>query len=82
VTILAEIGNFMDFKKAEQLAAWAGLIPSAYQSADKLVTGNITKHGSRHLRWIIVQVAQSIAYLNNSILKTFFLRIRGRSDIM
>jgi transposase len=78
VTILAEIGNFMDFKKPEQLAAWAGLVPSVYQSADKLVTGKITKHGSRHLRWILVQVAQSIAHLNNSYLKTFFLRIRGR----
>ena len=30
VTILAEIGNFMDFKKAEQLEAWAGLVPSVY----------------------------------------------------
>lgn len=33
-TILAEIGNYLDFKKPEQLAMWAGLVPSVYQSAD------------------------------------------------
>ena len=38
VTILAEIGDFKDFAKAEQLAAWSGLVPAVYQSADKLVT--------------------------------------------
>ena len=35
--ILAEIGDFTDFDKPEQLAAWAGLVPAVYQSADKLV---------------------------------------------
>jgi transposase len=45
MTILAEIGDFKDFSKAEWLAAWAGLVPAVYQSADKLVTGRITKHG-------------------------------------
>ena len=49
-TILAEIGDFKDFAKAEQLAAWSGLVPAVYQSADKNVTGSITKHGSRHIR--------------------------------
>jgi transposase len=50
VTILAEIGDFRDFEKPEKLAAWCGLVPSVYQSADKLITGKIAKHGSRHLR--------------------------------
>jgi transposase len=57
VTILAEIGDFRDFEKPEKLAAWCGLVPFVYQSADKLITGKITKHGSRHLRWILVEVA-------------------------
>jgi transposase len=50
VTILTEIGDFKDFSNAEQLATWADLVPDVYQSADKLVTGKIAKHGSRHLR--------------------------------
>ena len=40
VIILAEIGDFKDFDKPEQLAAWAGLAPAVYQSADKLVTSS------------------------------------------
>jgi transposase len=73
-TLLAEIGEIADFKKPEQLAAWAGLVPSVYQSAGKLITGSITKHGSRHIRWILVQVARVIARGRNSKLKRFFLR--------
>jgi transposase len=78
VTILAEIGDFKDFAKAEQLAAWAGLVPAVYQSADKLVTGSITKHGSRHIRWILVEVAQAIARTNKSKLKRFFRRVQAK----
>jgi transposase len=78
VIILAEIGDFKDFDKPKQLAAWAGLAPSVYQSADKLVTGSITKHGSRHIRRILVEVAQVIARTNKSKLKRFFLRIQAK----
>jgi transposase len=78
VTILAEIGDFKDFAKAEQLAAWAGLVPAVYQSADKLVTGSITKHGSKHIRWILVEVAQAIARTNKSELKRFFRRVQAK----
>jgi transposase len=41
--------NYKDFETAEQLASWCGLIPKVSQSADKLVTGSITKHGSKHV---------------------------------
>jgi transposase len=76
--ILAEIGDFKDFDKPEQLASWAGLVPAVYQSADKLVTGRITKHGSRHIRRILVEVAQVIARTNRSQLKRFFLRVQAK----
>ena len=77
-TILAEIGDFRDFDKPEQLAAWAGLVPSVYQSADKLVTGSITKHGSRHIRRILVEVAHTMARMNKSKLKRFFLKVKAK----
>src|SRR5512136_2032230 len=76
--ILAEIGDFRDFDKSEQLASWSGLVPAVYQSADKLVTGSITKHGSRHIRRILVEVAQVIARTNKSKLKKFFLRVQAK----
>ena len=77
-TILAEIGNYKDFVTAEQLASWCGLTPKVSQSADKLVTGSITKQGSKHVRRILVQVAHAIAKSKNSKLKRFFLRILAK----
>jgi len=41
VTILAELGNLKDFSSAEKLAAWTGIIPGIYQSAEKFRTGSI-----------------------------------------
>lgn len=75
-TILAEIGNFRDFQTAEQLASWCGLTPKVSQSADVLVTGSITKQGSKHIRRMLVQVAHIIARSGNSKLKRFFMRIQ------
>lgn len=78
VTILAEIGNYRDFQEGNQLAAWTGLVPRVYQSADKLVTGSITKHGSRHLRRMLVEVAHVIARTKESKLNRFLLRVRAK----
>jgi transposase len=77
-TILAEIGNYRDFSSPDKLAAWCGLVPSVYQSADKLLTGSITKQGSKHIRWILVQVAQAAAKKKGSKLRKFFLRVKAR----
>ncbi|HEX7576324.1 MAG TPA: IS110 family transposase [Candidatus Methanoperedens sp.] len=77
-TILAEIGNVKDFETAEQLASWCGLTPKVSQSADKLVTGSITKQGSKHVRRMLVQVAHAISKSKNSKLKIFFLHILAK----
>jgi len=77
-TILAEIGNYRDFSAPDKLAAWCGIVPSVYQSADKLLTGSITKQGSKHIRWILVQVAQAAAKKRGSKLRKFFLRVKAR----
>jgi transposase len=79
-TILAEVGNYNDFITPDKLAAWCGLVPHVYQSADKLITGNITKQGSKHIRWILIQVAQSAAKKKGSKLNRFFRRIRARKE--
>ena len=77
--ILAEIGNYKDFDKAEKLASWCGLVPSVYQSADKNHTGSITKQGSGHIRRILVEVAHVVARTGKkSKLKDFFLRIKAK----
>lgn len=81
-TILAEVGDVRDFDSGDRLASWVGLTPSVYQSADHLVTGRITKRGSKHLRWILVQVAQTASRTKNTVLSRFFRRVafrRGRN---
>ena len=61
---------------------WAGLVPSVYQSADKLITGGITKQGSKHLRWILVQVAHAISHAKGGKLKKFFLKIKAKKGYL
>ena len=77
-TIIAEIGNIKYFETAEQLASWCGLTPKVSQSADKLVTGSITKQGSKHVRMMLIQVAHAISKSKNSKLKRFFLHILAK----
>jgi transposase len=78
-TILAEIGDFRDFSSPDKLAAYCGLVPSVYQSAGKLINGHITKHGSPHIRSMIIEVAHAIIRTRRETrLKKFFLRIKAR----
>jgi len=77
-SILAEIGNYRDFENGNKLAAWCGLVPSIYESANKRITGSITKQGSKHVRRMLVQVAHAISRTKNSKLKSFFLRIKAK----
>ena len=54
-------------------------MPSVYQSAGKLINGHITKHGSPHIRGMIIEVAHAIIRTKrNSKIKKFFLRIKAR----
>jgi len=55
--ILAELGDVTRFRKAEQVAAYLGLVPSENSSGDKRRLGGITKQGSKLLRWLLIQDA-------------------------
>jgi len=65
----------------EKLAAWCGLTPKVTQSADMLVTGSITKTGSKHVRRMLVQVAHAISRTKNTVLKKFFLKIQAKKEL-
>lgn len=56
--IATEIGDVNRFPSADKLCAYAGLVPSVYQSARTLRRGHITKEGNKLLRWILVEAAQ------------------------
>jgi transposase len=56
-TIYAWVGEIGRFPDAKSLAAYAGLVPSVYQSAASRRSGAITKQGSKALRSALVQSA-------------------------
>jgi transposase len=74
--ILAEIDSITRFDDPSKLTAYAGLVPSTYQSSTTQYSGHITKQGSKWLRWILTQCAHaSIKSRTSHKLKSFYLRI-------
>jgi transposase len=55
----AVIGDIRRFPSADQLASYAGLVPSQHQSGDHDYHGSITKAGNSLLRWLMVEAARS-----------------------
>jgi transposase len=53
--ILLELQNVARFKRADQLAAYVGLTPAQYSSADKIRMGRITCVGKKSVRTILVE---------------------------
>ncbi len=71
--ITGEIGDIQRFGSSKKLVSFAGLNPSVYQSGDKCYKGAISKQGSTHLRWILVQCA-NIAAQRDKRLKSYYLK--------
>ena len=59
LSALVEIGDFKRFAKAEQMAAFLGLVPGEDSSGGKQKRGSITKAGNSHVRRLLVEAAQS-----------------------
>jgi transposase len=60
-TIWAEIGEVKRFAHAEQLAAYAGLIPRTHSSGGKTWRGPTPKTCNHYLKWAFVEAANVIA---------------------
>lgn len=58
LALITETSDFKRFAKAEQFAAYLGLIPGERSSAGKTTRLGITKTGNKHLRRILVEAAQ------------------------
>jgi transposase len=56
--VIAEVGDVSRFPTARKFCAWAGLTPTVRSSDGKARLGNISKQGSRALRWALVEAAQ------------------------
>lgn len=75
--ILAEIGDIGRFSDPKKLVSYSGLCPSTFQSGKVFYHGRITKQGSKWLRWILVEAAQSYARVPGR-LGNLFRRIEQR----
>ena len=59
LSIIVEVGDFRRFAKAENFAAFIGLVPSEDSSGEKQSRGSITKAGNAQVRRLLVESAQS-----------------------
>ncbi len=61
LALLVETGDFHRFAKADQYAAFLGLVPGEYSSGCNNNHLGITKAGNSHLRRLLVESAQCLA---------------------
>ena len=56
----AEIGTIQRFRSAQELAAYAGLVPSTRSSGDKTSHGGVGAKCNRWLKWILIEAVQTL----------------------
>lgn len=78
-SLLAVLGDSSRFGDADCAAAYFGLVPSTHQSGNRCYHGRITKQGSSHGRWMLIQAAQHGA-LHPGPLGVFFRRIARKKN--
>lgn len=77
VAFIAEVGDIQRFRKADQVAAFLGLVPRVYSSGNTRRNGRITKCGSKLMRWMLVQAAWA-AIRTSANLKSSYNAISSR----
>ena len=74
--IVSEIGDINRFPDSYHLCSYAGLIPSTRSSGGITYHGNITKTGSKYLRWIMLECVHAhIRNEKNSNVTQFYDRL-------
>lgn len=78
-SMLAVVGEVTRFPDADCAAAYFGLVPSTRQSGSHCYHGRITKQGSAHGRWMLIQAAQHVAQ-HAGPLGVFFRRLARKKN--
>jgi len=60
--LVAEVGDWKQFRSGRNLAAWIGLVPKQHTTGGKDKLGSITKQGKCYLRWLLVAGAVAVRY--------------------
>jgi transposase len=58
--LVAEVGDWKQFRSGRNLAAWIGLVPKQHSTGGKERLGSITKQGNRYLRRLLVAGAMAV----------------------
>jgi transposase len=77
-TMIACVEDIGRFKRADQLVAYAGMVPSEDSSGDRQRTGSMTRRGRSDLRDVYVQAAWATlrsSHPGTAYMKKFFYRI-------
>ncbi len=78
-SMLGVLGDVSRFDDADCAAAYFGIVPSTHQSGNHCYHGRITKQGSSHGRWMLIQAAQHVA-LHPGPLGVFFRRLARKKN--
>lgn len=76
--ILLELQDVSRFRKAEQIAAYVGLTPSQYSSADKIRMGRITCIGKGSVRAALVEASWKLIR-KDGVMQEKYERIKARA---
>ena len=76
--LLLELQDMERFRRADQLAAYVGLTPSQFSSAEKVRMGRITANGKNDLRGTLVEVAWRLIGKDRAMRRKYE-RIKTRS---
>ena len=79
MVIIGELGDVKRFRRAKQVAAYAGLTARVNQSGEHCYHGHISKQGSPWLRWVLIEAAMKLVQ-QDVALANFYQRIRKRSS--
>ena len=76
---VAEIGDVSRFASAAHLCSWAGLTPKHHDSDVKVHRGNITKQGSKLVRWAAIEAISHTR--GGPMLRHHYIRVAERRGV-
>jgi transposase len=76
--VKSEIGDVNRFPFGDRLCSYAGLVPSTHASGGFVRHGGITKEGSKWLRWVMVEAAQTHVHKYDTSVTRLYNRIAER----
>jgi len=83
LTIYGELGDVSRFDSEKQAVSYAGLDPVIRESGDSRKESGISKQGSGHLRWVLVQSANvAVHTCGDEYLSRFYDRLDRKKSSM